>query len=81
MSLYSRGFPMVALQILSVLILLGLVLAWWFRKPPAGPRRAHPVSKALEHGQDLLPGSDERGDGLAAFYAYQMAAGKIDRLR
>ncbi len=72
---------MIALQMLSVLILLGLVLAWWFRKPPADPRRAHPVSEALEHGQDLLPGSDEGGDGLAAFYAYQMAAGKIDRLR
>jgi hypothetical protein len=72
---------MIALLMLPVLILLGLVLVWWLRKPSADPRRAHPVIKALEHGQDLLPGSDEGEDGLAAFYAYQMAAGKIDRLQ
>ena len=69
-----------ALYMLAVLVSLGLLLAWWFRKPAAESRRAHAVTKAPQHDRDLLPGSDQGGDGLAAFYAYQMAAGKIDRL-
>jgi hypothetical protein len=69
------------LLLLSVLTPLGVVVAWWLCQPPADPGRARPVSIPLNHGQDLLPESDEGEDGLAAFYAYQMAAGKIDRLR
>ena len=73
---------MIGLLLLSLLTLLGVAVAWRLRcQPPADDRRARPVSIALGHGQDLLPGSDEGEDGLAAFYAYQMAAGKIDRLR
>jgi len=65
----------------SVLTLLGAAVTWQLRRPPADSRPARPVSTLLRPGQDLLPGSDEGEDGLAAFYAYQMAAGKIDRLR
>ncbi len=69
------------LLLLSLLTLLGVAVTWWLRQSPADPGRARPVSIPLNHGQDLLPESAEGEDGLAAFYAYQIAAGKIDRLR
>ena len=72
---------MIGLLLLSLLTLLGVAVIWWLRQPQADLGRARPVSIPLSHGQDLLPESDEGEDGLAAFYAYQMAAGKIDRLR
>ncbi len=72
---------MIGLLLLSALTLFGVAVVWWLRQPPADPGRARPVSIALEHGQDLLPESDQDGNGLAVFYAYQMAAGKIDRPR
>ncbi len=72
---------MIGLLLLSALTLVGVAVTWWLRRRPADSNRPRPVSIALMHGQDLLPGSDEGEDGLAAFYAYQMAAGKIDRLR
>ncbi len=72
---------MIGLLLLSALTLFGVALIWWLRRSPADSGRGWPVSIALEHGQDLLPESDQDGNGLAAFYAYQMAAGKIDRPR
>ena len=72
---------MIGLLLLSVLTLFGVAAVWWLRRSPADAGRARPVSIAREHGQDLLPESDQDGNGLAAFYAYQMAGGKIDRPR
>ena len=73
---------MIGLLLLSVFTLVGVAVTWWLRRRrPADSNRPRPVGIALIHGQDLLPGSDEGEDGLAAFYAYQMAAGKIERLR
>ena len=66
---------------LSGLILLGAAGAWWRRRSRADSGPARPVSVVLDHDQDLLPesGNDAGENGLAAFYAYQMAAGKIHR--
>jgi hypothetical protein len=72
---------MIGLLLLSALTLFGVAVVWWLRRRLADSGRARPVSIALEHSQDLLPESDEGGNGLAAFYAYQMAAGKIHRRR
>ncbi len=72
---------MIELLLLSVFTLLGAAVTWSLRRRPADAGRARPASIALEAGQDLLPESDDGEVGLAAFYAYQMAAGKIDRLR
>ncbi len=72
---------MIGLLLLSVLTLLGAAVVWRLGQPPADSRPGRPLSALPRPGQDLLPGSDEGEDGLAAFYAYQMAAGKIDRLR
>lgn len=72
---------MIGLLLLLVLTLFGAAVVWWLRRRLADSGRARPVSIALEHGQDLLPESDAGGNGLAAFYAYQMAAGKIDGRR
>ena len=65
----------------SVLTLLGAAVIWRLCRRPADSRPARPGSTRLRPDQDLLPGSGEGEDGLAAFYAYQMAAGKIDRVR
>jgi len=67
--------------VLSGLTLLGAAVALWLRGSRADSRPARPVSIVLDHDQYLLPesGNDAGEDGLAAFYAYQMAAGKIDR--
>lgn len=66
---------------LSGLILLGAAVALWLRRSRADSGPPRPVSIALDHDQDLLPesGNDAGEKGLAAFYAYQMAAGKIHR--
>ena len=73
---------MIAL-VFSVLTLLGAAVTWWLRRPAAEFRPPPPVSMLVGPDQDLLPESGNREadgeSGLAAFYAYQMAAGKIDR--
>lgn len=73
--------------LLASLILLGAAVALRQRRSRAGSDRVPPStasSTALspgDGGQDLLPEGSGDGDGLAAFYAYQMAAGSIDRPR
>ncbi len=66
---------------LSGLILLGAAVALWPRRSRADSGPARQVSTVLDRDQDLLPesGNDAGESGLAAFYAYQMAAGKIHR--
>jgi len=67
--------------LLSSLTLLVTGVAWWRRRPAADSSPAQPVTAAVSHAPDLLAGggSGEGEDGLAAFYAYQMAVSKIDR--
>ena len=68
--------------LLSSLALLGAGIAWWRRRPAADSSPARPVSAALSGAPDLR-GEGENGEGesgLAAFYAYQMAVSKIDRV-
>jgi hypothetical protein len=66
---------------LSGLALLGAAVALWLRHSRADSGPPRPVSIVLDRDQDLLPesGNDAGKNGLAAFYAYQMAVGKIDR--
>jgi hypothetical protein len=67
--------------LLSSLTLLGAGVAWWRHRPAADSSPARPVSAAVSRAPDLLPegGNGEGENGLAAFYAYQMAVSKIDR--
>ena len=63
---------------LSGLAMAVAALGWWLRH-----RAPRPVSRRLApipagEGEDALPGG-EGEDGLAAFYAYQMAASRIER--
>ena len=67
------------LSVLTLLTLLGAAATWWLRRRPADTGSARPLSTPASRGQDLLPRSEDGERGLAAFYAYQMAAGKIDR--
>lgn len=73
---------MIAFTVFLVsLILLGAAVTLRLRLQRAGSGGPAPVSAPAERGQDLLPVGSGSGDGLAAFYAYQMAAGSIDRSR
>jgi hypothetical protein len=65
---------------ISGLALLGGAASWWMVRRGKGPRPAAPVPSLVADTQDLLPesGTGAGGNSLAAFYAYQMAAGKID---
>ncbi len=67
--------------LLSSLTLLGAGIAWWRRQAAGDCSPARPVSAALSRAPDPLAesGNGEGEDGLAAFYAYQMAVSKIDR--
>lgn len=69
--------------LISALALVGGAARWWIGRRPrdSGPARPAPVRQS--GGQDQLPesGNGDGQNGLAAFYAYQMAAGKIDRSR
>ena len=69
--------------LLSSLTLLGAGIAWWRRRPAADASLARPVSAPVSRAPDLLPegGNGEGENGLAAFYAYQMAVSNIGRLR
>ncbi len=71
--------------LLASLILLGAAIALRQRQPRTGsggaPSSMAPSTAPVDRGQDLLPEGSGDGDGLAAFYAYQMAAGSIDRPR
>ena len=71
----------VLLLSLSGLTLLGAAITWLLRRSPAESRRPRPVSVLVSRDSDLLPesGNGDGENGLAAFYAYQMAVGKIDR--
>jgi hypothetical protein len=67
------------LILLSGLALLGGAVACWLlgREAPSlvlrsAPMRSDPLEKPLS-------GADEEGRRLAAFYAYQMAASRIER--
>ena len=68
--------------LLSSLILLGAGIAWWRYLPAADSSPPRPVPAAVNHAPDLHPegGNGEGENGLAAFYAYQMAVSKIDRV-
>lgn len=73
---------MIAFTVFLVsLILLGTAVALGLRRRRAGSGTPAPASAPADRGQDLLPAGSVSGDGLAAFYAYQMAAGSIDRSR
>jgi uncharacterized iron-regulated membrane protein len=69
------------LMLLSSLALLGAALVWRFRRRAARPAPTRPVSTPAIVAEDALPGGDDGdgGNGLAAFYAYQMAASRIER--
>lgn len=75
--------------LLVSLILLGAAIALRRRHPRAGSGALSsstvssmaPSTAPADGGQDLLPEGSHGGDGLAAFYAYQMAAGSIERPR
>jgi hypothetical protein len=65
--------------LISSLTLFGGAIAWRLGRSPAASGVA-PLQASRD--QDLLPESGTgTGNGLAAFYAYQMAAGKIHDLR
>jgi len=64
------------------LALLGAVVGRRRRRETAEMAFSRPVSALVSADQDLLPesGKDDSHNGLAAFYAYQMALGKVHRL-
>ncbi|MDX2315414.1 MAG: hypothetical protein QNL90_15205 [Gammaproteobacteria bacterium] len=66
------------LLLLSALTLLGAFVAWRRRRDAAQIGFSRPVSASVSH-EDLLPESGDGDNGLATFYAYQMAVGRIHR--
>lgn len=69
--------------LLSGSALLGGAATWWLGRRLDDSGTAPPVSTPVGDIRDRLPesGHGDGENGLAAFYAYQMAAGKIDRSR
>lgn len=67
--------------LISALALLGGGAIWWSGRRYEARRRAAPTPGPASDAGDRLPESGAGGkeSGLATFYAYQMAAGKIDR--
>jgi hypothetical protein len=65
----------------SCLLLFGAAVGWRSRHRPVQARPAPRLPVSVDCGEDLLPGSagGERVDGLAIFYACQMATSRIDR--
>ncbi len=63
------------------LAVLGAVVGRRRRRQTAEMAFSRPVSALVSDDQDLLPESGKDGghNGLAAFYAYQMAVGKVHR--
>ena len=62
-------------------VLLGAVVGRRRRRENAEIAFSRPVSALVSSDQELLPesGKTDSGNGLAAFYAYQMAVGKAHR--
>ena len=71
------GGPVVIafLVCLASVVLLGTALALRSGSAGRAPRAGPPEPLRAEAGEDLLPESGS-GDGLATFYAYQMAVRK-----
>jgi len=67
------------LSALSGLALFAAVVSWRRRRGAAEIGLSRPVSALLLSDQDLLPETGNGGgdNGLATFYAYQMAVAKI----
>ena len=63
---------------LSSLLLLGAAVALKLSRRAVDPPVTAAISRPHEPGQGLLPDGGE-ADGLAAFYAYQIAAGRVER--
>jgi len=63
------------------LTLLGAMFGRRRRREAAEVGFSRPVSAPVIDDQDLLPesGKDDAHNGLAAFYAYQMAVGRVHR--
>ena len=66
------------LLLLLALTLLGAFVSRRRRRDAAEIGFSRPES-ALVSREDLLPESGDGDNGLAAFYAYQMAVGRIHR--
>jgi hypothetical protein len=64
-----------AMPSLSVLARLGGAIGRWFLDRVARPAR--PLSIPVIEAEDRIPGGDG-ANGLAAFYAWQMAASRIE---
>ncbi|TFH50353.1 MAG: hypothetical protein E4H01_02525 [Lysobacterales bacterium] len=71
---------------LSGLVLLSGAIGWFLSRRPAASRDPQPVfspvSAPVAGGQDVHAesGAGEYENGLAAFYSYQMAVARIDRV-
>lgn len=64
---------------ISIPLLAGLALAWRRRLRAPRPESTMPVVPRGGDGGDSCPESADGENGLAAFYAYQMAVSRIDR--
>lgn len=67
---------MSAISLLAGPVLLGAAIGWWLR---ARAGRKSPPPRPCRVARDALPESGKAGSGLAVFYAYQMAARRIER--
>lgn len=77
-----RELTMIGIVTLSsCLLLLGVAVGWRLGHRPADARPGSRLPVSVDCGEDRLPGSagGEREDGLAVFYAYQLASSRIDR--
>jgi len=65
--------------LISVAVLAGLVLAWWRGARAPRPDATLPATPHAADTHDSHPQPANRDNGLAAFYAYQMAVSRINR--
>jgi hypothetical protein len=70
---------MSGMLLVSSLALIGAAIALRLLRRAAPPASRRSASLPSRPGEDLLPGAGDDGRGLAAFYAYQMAASRIER--
>jgi hypothetical protein len=72
---------MSGLLLLSGLALAGATVVWWIRRRSLRSATIRPVPVPARDREDTLPGGEETDgqNGLAVFYAYQMAASRINR--